>query len=90
MVLDWVLADNPPRPADLLGFVEAVLVAVGEVEPGQLVSKDLLGLGDLVQGSLQLHVTRSLDAHKDHKGVLASPCSLTLMCFLATAATLCQ
>lgn len=45
---------------DLLWFVEPVLVTVGEVEPAQLFLQFLLGLGELVQSSLQLQVTGPL------------------------------
>ena len=54
---------------DLLRFVEPVLVTVGEVEAGQL-----LGLGDLVQSSLQLQVTGPLrGAQRRYYTVITSP-----------------
>ena len=46
--------------AYLLGFVVAVLVAVGEVERCELLSQCLLGARDDVQRGVQFSVTRSL------------------------------
>lgn len=44
----------------LLGLVVAVLVTVGQVESGELLTQSLLGAGDGIQRCVQLNVTGAL------------------------------